>query len=299
MTFFTVFIAIFLGLMILVPVVLGLAEFFGLFTTVDECSCKVFVLFGKVIGVVDEPGLHFLVTKVGVGVLLTRFFGRVHTLDLRLDQRYLRSRQVNTEEGTPMGIGVWYEMKISNPVAYLFENTDPEGSLRANVTNTTVRCLSNMALDDMLVDRHAMSREVRSEVSPKSESWGYTLGSVYIRKVHFRDEHMIQQIEQKVVNRLTQVTSAIRQAGENQVDVITSRAEREAAVEFAKAHAVRPRLVGEALAEIGEDEDVVRVLFDVLETNEMLNGDSEITLVPKGAEGGLLNDLLAAEKVDE
>ena len=29
-----------------------------------------------------------------------------------------------------MGIGVWYEMKISNPVSYLFENTDPEGSLR-------------------------------------------------------------------------------------------------------------------------------------------------------------------------
>ncbi len=28
------------------------------------------------------------------------------------------------------------------------------------------------------------------------------VGSVYIRKVHFRDVGMIQQIEQKVVNRL-------------------------------------------------------------------------------------------------
>jgi hypothetical protein len=58
-----------------------------------------------------------------------------------------------------------------------------------------------------------MSRTVRGEVSPKAEEWGYQLGSVYVRKVHFRDNLMIRQIEQKVVNRLRQVTSAIRQAG--------------------------------------------------------------------------------------
>ncbi len=139
-------------------------------------------------------------------------------------------------------------MRVSDPVAYLFENTDPEGSLQANVTNTTVRCLSNMPLDSMMQNRHHMSREVRSEVSPKSESWGYSLGSVYIRKVHFRDAAMIHQIEQKVVNRLRQVTSAIRQAGDNQVDIIKSKAEREASIEFAKAQAVRPRLVGKPSA---------------------------------------------------
>ena len=35
------------------------------------------------------------------------------------------------------------------------------------------------------------------------------------------------------------------QAGDNQVDIVKSRAEREASIEFAKAHAVRPRLGGE------------------------------------------------------
>jgi uncharacterized membrane protein YqiK len=85
-----------------------------------------------------------------------------------------------------MGIGIWYEMFVSDPVAYLFKNTDPRGSLRANVSNTTVRCLSNMKLADMLETRHTMSRTVRDEVSPKSHDWGYQLGSVYIRKVHFR-----------------------------------------------------------------------------------------------------------------
>ena len=96
-----------------------------------------------------------------------------------------------------MGIGVWYEMKISDPVSYLFKNSDPAGSLAANVSNATVRTLSNMPLDGMLETRHTMSRAVRAEVSPKSEEWGYRLGSVYIRKVHFRDRDMIQQIEEK------------------------------------------------------------------------------------------------------
>jgi hypothetical protein len=86
---------------------------------------------------------------------------------------------------------------------------------------------------------------VRDDVSDKSKEWGYSLGTVYVRKVHFRDASMIQQIEEKVVNRLRQVTSAIRQDGTNQVNLITSTAARQAAVEFAKAAAMRPFIVGE------------------------------------------------------
>ncbi len=283
MNFLTAASLTFFGLLIGLPILLGILKYLCWFTTVNECRCKVFVLFGKVIGVIDEPGLHITPFSIGPGVLLVPFFGKVHTLDLRLDQRYLRSRPVNSEEGTPVGLGVWYEMRVSDPVAYLFENTDPEGSLQANVTNTTVRSLSNMPLDNMMRNRHQMSREVRAEVSPKSESWGYSLGSVYIRKVHFRDAAMIHQIEQKVVNRLRQVTSAIRQAGDNQVDIIKSRAEREASIEFAKANAVRPRLVGEALRTVGEDKEVIDTLFSVLETQEILSGNAEVIIMPSGS----------------
>ncbi|MBL0160929.1 MAG: hypothetical protein IPP47_28175 [Bryobacterales bacterium] len=60
-------------------------------------------------------------------------------LDLRLDQEYLRSQPVNPEEGAPMSIGIWHEMQISNPVAYLFKNTDPRDRCSANVSNATVR----------------------------------------------------------------------------------------------------------------------------------------------------------------
>ena len=182
--------------------------------------------------------------------MIVNLFGKCYTIDLSLDQQYLRSTPVNSEEGAPMGIGIWYEMFISNPVSFLFKNADPRGSLAANVGNATVRCLSNMKLADMLENRHTMSLTVRKEVSPQSEEWGYKLGSVYIRKVHFRDAGMMQQIEEKVVNRLRQVTSAIKQDGANQVSIITSTAQRQAAIAFAQAAAMRPEIVGSALEKI-------------------------------------------------
>jgi regulator of protease activity HflC (stomatin/prohibitin superfamily) len=289
--------ATFAACLIAVPLVLGLARAFGLYAIVQERRCYVYILFGKVIATIEEPGLHFLFAKMGWRAFVIIWLGRRHVLDMRLDQEYLRSQAVNSEEGAPMGIGIWYEMFISDPVAYLFKNTDPRGSLAANVSNSTVRCLSNLPLGEMLVNRHTMSNTVRAEVSPKSHEWGYKLGSVYIRKVHFRDVGMIKQIESKVVNRLRQVTSAIKQDGANQVSIIASTAERQAAIAFAKAAAIRPELVGAALQTISQDSDVLSALFEVLEAQKIIEGEARITMLP--GKSDLLGELLAAKTVNE
>jgi regulator of protease activity HflC (stomatin/prohibitin superfamily) len=281
----------FFGPLVLGPALAGLCRALGFYTVVQERQCKVYVLFGKVALILDEPGLHFLWLKLGWKAPLANWIGRCHVLDMRLDQEYLRSQPVNSEEGAPMGIGIWYEMFISDPVSYLFKNADPRGSLAANVSNSTVRCLSNLKLASMMENRHSMSLAVRSEVSPKSHEWGYQLGSVYIRKVHFRDAAMIKQIEEKVVNRLRQVTSAIKQDGANQVSIITSTAERQAAIEFAKAAAMRPRIVGAGLQAISTQPDIARAMFDILEAQQILEGEADITLVPKDAE--LIKQLVA------
>jgi regulator of protease activity HflC (stomatin/prohibitin superfamily) len=267
---------------LIVPIVLGIARMFGLYAIVTEGTCHVYVLFGKV-AVLTEPGLYFLPLKMGPAAFIINFAGRRQVLDMRLDQVYLRSQAVNSEEGAPMGIGIWYEMYVSDPVAYMFKNADPRGSLAANVSNAVVRNLSNMPLAEMLETRHTMSQSVRKEVSPKSHEWGYQLGSIYIRKVHFRDEGMIRQIEAKVVNRLRQVTSAIKQDGVNQVSIITSTAERQAAIEFAKAEAMRPQIVGEALNTISADPDVANALFEILETQKITEGKAGLTLMPSGS----------------
>ncbi len=291
--FFISLVATFIGLFIFFPIVFGICRLLGLYTIVEERECKVYVLLVNVISIIDQPGLLLRILKRGLKAPFVNFLGKCHTLDLRLDQEYIRSTPVNSEEGAPMGIGIWYEMFISDPVAYLFKNADPRGSLAANVGNSTVRCLSNLKLADMLQNRHAMSQTVRAEVSPQSQEWGYSLGSAYIRKVHFRDAEMIKQIEEKVVNRLRQVTAAIKQDGSNQVNIITSTAEQRASIEFAKAAAMRPLIVGAALQKISQDPEISGALFQTLETQNIIDGQASITLIPKNSK--LLGELVASQ----
>jgi len=291
MSFLLAAVITFFASLILVPLFLFVLRMFGVYTTVAEGSCHVYVLFGKVAAIIDDPGLHILLFKLGLKAPIVRWLGRLYILDMRIDQQYQRSQPVNSEEGAPMGIGIWYEMFISDPVAFLFKNADPRGSLSANVGNSTVRCLSNMKLADMLETRHAMSLTVRNEVSPQSHEWGYKLGSVYIRKVHFRDSQMIAQIEEKVVNRLRQVTSSIKQDGANQVSIITSTAERQAAVEFAKAAAIRPSIVGEALNQVAADPEVEAAMFEILEIQKIIESKARVTLIPE--KSAILGELLA------
>ncbi len=275
----------FLASFFLVPFTLFWVRVFGLYVIVRERECLVFELFGKVRLTLREPGLHCPWLEIGPLAALVPLFGRKRSVDLRLDQTYMRSQPVNSEEGAPMGIGVWCEMFVSDPLAFLYKNVDPVGSLRANVSNAAVRSLSNMKLNEMLENRHAMSHAVREEVSAKSKEWGYLLGSTYIRKVHFRDRNMIVQIEQKVVNRLRQVTAAIQQDGTNRVNVIRSTADREAAVEFAKAATTRPRIVGAALGEIAKDPLISSALFELLEIQKLMASEGlEVSILPPGAQ---------------
>jgi regulator of protease activity HflC (stomatin/prohibitin superfamily) len=283
MGFLTGFAYAFFGSFFLVPMLLALARLFALYVVVREQQCVVFELFGKVRQVINEPGLHTPWTSMGPLAMLVPFFGKKYVVDLRRDQTYLRSQPVNSEEGAPMGIGVWSEMVVSDPIAYLYKNNDPIGSLRANISNATVRCLSNMKLSEMLENRHSMSRVVRKEVSSKSRDWGYDVGSVYIRKVHFRDVGMIRQIEEKVVNRLRQVTGSIQQDGANRVSIIRSTAERQAAKEFARAAATRPRIVGTALAQVSQNPHIATALFEVLETQNLMKSAAlEVNVIPQG-----------------
>ncbi len=285
----------FIAWFIIIPVIFAVTRLFGFYAIVNEGTCRVYMLFGKVVAILDEPGFHVLPLMMSWRAFIVNYLGSVYTVDMRLDQQYLRSQAVNSEEGAPMGVGIWFEMFVSDPVSFLFKNTDPRGSLGANVSNAAVRCLSNMRLGDMLENRHSMSQAVRDEVSAKSKEWGYQLGSVYIRKVHFRDTTMIAQIEAKVVNRLRQVTSAIKQDGTNQVNIITSTAEKQAAVEFARAAAIRPQIVGSVLQKISADPEVSRTLFQVLEYQKLVASSAKITIIPEKSEP--LRELLAARGI--
>jgi hypothetical protein len=63
-------------------------------------------------------------------------------------------------------------------------------------------------------------------------------------------------------------------------------------IEFAKAAAMRPQIVGLALKKTSQDPDISRALFNVLETQNIIAGEANITLIPKNA--NLLGELVAA-----
>jgi len=268
----------------LIPILLRLATAFGLYVVINECESHVYTLFGKVMGTIDEPGLKFPISMFGPGALLVPFFGKRHVVSTALRQHYLRGQMVNSEEGTPMGVGIWYEMEVNDPVAYLFVNTNPEGSLQANVASSTISTLSNLEMDKMLEDRHSLSRTVRKSVSPLSEKWGYRLGSVYIRKVFFTDQHMVQNITDKVVKRLIQVTSAMKQDGDNRVGLIKSETAKEVSQKMAEAASMRPDIVGSVLNEIsGEDTEILQSVMEVMEVERLIESGASISLVPENA----------------
>lgn len=267
------------------PILFGLARRLGLYAVVREREAQVFTLFGRVIGTLDEPGLRFPLVHFGPKALLVAFFGKRYRVNTALRQYYLRDLMVNSEEGTPMGVGIWYEMQVCDPVAYLFTNANPEGSLQANVASSTISTLSNLEMDKMLEDRHQLSRKVRATVSPLSEKWGYKLGSVYIRKVAFTDRQMVDNITEKVVKRLIQVTSAMKQDGENRVGLIKSQTAYKVSQKMAEAAATRPRVVGEALNEIaGEDPEALAAVMDVMETEQLIASGAEVDVLPSDAQ---------------
>src|SRR5262252_4406562 len=94
--FLVAVIATIVGLGVLVPLLFGLARMLGLYAIVEERRCRVYVLFGKVLCVLDEPGLHILPFKIGPAALIMNWLGRCYVLDMRLDQEYLRSTPVNS-----------------------------------------------------------------------------------------------------------------------------------------------------------------------------------------------------------
>ena len=184
-----------------------------------------------------------------------------------------------------MGVGIWYEMQVSDPVAYLFNNANPEGSLQANVASSTISTLSNLEMDKMLEDRHQLSRKVRATVSPLSEKWGYKLGSVYMRKVAFTDRQMVDNITDKVVKRLVQVTSAMKQDGDNRVGLIKSETAYKVSQKMAEAGSTRPAVVGEALNEIAaKDPEVLTAVMEIMETEQLIASGAEVDVLPGDAQ---------------
>ena len=104
-TFFIALLVSFALCFVLVPGLLALARWFALYVIVEERHAVVFEMFGKVRQIINETGLHSPLASMGPFAMLVPFFGKKFSVDLRLDQTYLLSQPVNSDEGAPIGGG--------------------------------------------------------------------------------------------------------------------------------------------------------------------------------------------------
>jgi hypothetical protein len=94
-------IATFVVCLIAEPIIQWLMRFFGVYAIVEEGTCHVYVLFGRVMGVLHEPGLYFLWLRWGPLAFIVNWFGKRSILDMRLDQRYVRSQPSTRKKARP------------------------------------------------------------------------------------------------------------------------------------------------------------------------------------------------------
>ena len=82
------------------------------------------------------------------------------------------------------------------------------------------------------------------------------------------------------------------------MSVIASSAEREAAIEFARAAVIRPATLRRVFQDIAAVPEVNEGLFQILETQRIMASPSRLMLMPAGQQGRLLATLLASETTD-
>ena len=118
------FISVFIGVVFTfvgAAFLISLGRIFQLWRVLPERTVIVYTFFGKVVGQVEEPGLFFPIAHFGPQALLFPFFGKAYTVRTQIHQAYLRNQLVNSEEGAPMGVGIWFEMYVNNPKAFSFK----------------------------------------------------------------------------------------------------------------------------------------------------------------------------------
>ena len=159
--------ALMIAMIAVFAVVLVLTSFY----TVDDKQQAVVTTFGKVSDI-TQPGLHF---KIPFGIQ------QVHKVDVNVYQSivlgYITDENGNTITKTSeaamitgdyniVNVDFYIEYKISDPVAYLFNSTNPELILRNLIQSQVRNVVGSAAVDSVLTDgKEGIQSQVKELVS--------------------------------------------------------------------------------------------------------------------------------------
>jgi len=160
---------------------------FTSFYTVDDKQQAVVTTFGKVTDI-TQPGLHF---KIPFGIQ------QVHRVDVNVYQKielgYITDEKGNavtkTNESTMItgdynivNVDFFVEYKISDPVAFLFNSTDPEMILRNLIQSQVRNVVGSAAVDSVLTDgKEGIQSQVKELVAEILSEYDIGLTLVDVR----------------------------------------------------------------------------------------------------------------------
>jgi membrane protease subunit HflC len=215
----------------------------GSLFTVSQTEQALVVQFGKVVRVIEEPGLH---AKWPIAQ-------NVITLDKRLLSADLPGEEVILGDQTRMNIDTFTVFHISDPLRFyqaigpVSQNID--GRLDSVVTASLKRVLGNNTLLDVLsADRDRIMSAIETQVNTEMRAFGVSVVDVRIRRADLPQENTDAILSRMKSERQRKAAQA-RAEGAEASQKIKADAERERTVLLAEAKATADNLRGEGEAQ--------------------------------------------------
>jgi membrane protease subunit HflC len=211
----------------------------GSLFTVSQTEQALVVQFGKVVRVIQDPGLH---AKWPIAQ-------NVITLDKRLLATDLPDEEVILGDQTRMRIDTFTVFRISDPLRF-YQAIGPvpqniRGRLDSVVTASLRRVLGNDKLLDVLsADRDRIMSTIDSEVNTEMRSFGVSIIDVRIRRADLPQENT-DAILSRMKSERQRIAAQLRAEGAEASQKIKADAERERTVLLADAKATADNLRGE------------------------------------------------------
>ncbi len=223
---------------VIVLLVLANASLF----TVNQKQQALVTQFGRVVRVVQKPGLH----------VKTPFVQSVIPFDRRLLAVEMPGEEVILGDQRRLIVDSFAVYRIINPLLY-YQAVGPiptaiRGRLNSIVSGSLRRVLGNNKLLDVLsADRDRIMRHIRDEVNHEMGGFGVSVEDVRIRRADLPPENT-QAILKRMQSERQRVAAKIRAEGAETSQKIRAEADRDRTVLLAEAQAKSDKLRGEGEA---------------------------------------------------
>lgn len=231
--------------------------FHAMTVEVEDEETVLVTSFGKLVAKLDEPGLHFVPSRVMPYV-------KVAPVSQKLDFRHLTDLHVNDSEGTTVMVDLWIEFRIEDPVKAMYEVADWDQSLQNLVAHAATSVLGNRSFRQILCDRSELGRILQQDVSSETKRWGLKVELVFIRKVSLLPE-VSRRIFESISARLERARADIAEQGRLAVAKLEADTSVRIARLVAEAKAQYPLGVGRALAELRKEPRIARAYDELYE----------------------------------